>query len=140
VNTGTIVDASIIQAPSSTKNAAQARDPEMCQTKKGNQWYFGMKAHVGVDSKSKLIHAVVCHLRPGEPVHRAASLTAGLTGGTLSAASVHRATTTSNRPIRGQNGITTRSPRSASRRSSAKGARNSLVQTFPSRSPGRSSG
>ena len=47
------------QALSSTKNAAQARDPEMCQTKKGNQWYFGMKAHVGVDSKSKLIHAVV---------------------------------------------------------------------------------
>jgi IS5 family transposase len=59
VRTGTIVDATIIQAPSSTKNAAQARDPEMCQTKKGNQWYFGMKAHVGVDSKSKLIHAVV---------------------------------------------------------------------------------
>jgi transposase, IS5 family len=59
VSTGTIVDATIIQAPSSTKNAAQARDPEMCQTKKGNQWYFGMKAHVGVDSKSKLIHAVV---------------------------------------------------------------------------------
>ena len=43
VSTGTIVDATIIQAPSSTKNAAQARDPEMCQTKKGNQWYFGMK-------------------------------------------------------------------------------------------------
>src|SRR5881227_1408676 len=59
VSTGTIVDATIIQAPSSTKNAAQERDPEMCQTKKGNQWYFGMKAHVGVDSKSKLIHAVV---------------------------------------------------------------------------------
>ena len=59
VSTGTIVDATIISAPSSTKNAAQERDPEMCQTKKGNQWYFGMKAHVGVDSKSKLIHAVV---------------------------------------------------------------------------------
>src|SRR3954453_11381567 len=59
VSTGTIVDATIIQAPSSTKNATQQRDPEMCQTKKGNQWYFGMKAHVGVDSKSKLIHAVV---------------------------------------------------------------------------------
>jgi IS5 family transposase len=56
---GTIVDATIINAPSSTKNATKARDPEMCQTKKGNQWYFGMKAHVGVDSKTKLIHAVV---------------------------------------------------------------------------------
>jgi IS5 family transposase len=56
---GTIVDATIISAPSSTKNAEQARDPDMHQTKKGNQWYFGMKAHVGVDSKLKLIHAVV---------------------------------------------------------------------------------
>lgn len=56
---GTIVDATIINAPSSTKNADKARDPDMHQTKKGNQWYFGMKAHVGVDSKTKLIHAVV---------------------------------------------------------------------------------
>jgi transposase, IS5 family len=56
---GTIVDATIISAPSSTKNAEKARDPDMHQTKKGNQWYFGMKAHVGVDSKMKLIHAVV---------------------------------------------------------------------------------
>jgi IS5 family transposase len=56
---GTIVDATIINAPSSTKNAAKARDPEMHQTKKGNQWYFGMKAHLGVDSRTKLIHAVV---------------------------------------------------------------------------------
>ncbi len=59
VATGTIVDATIINAPSSTKNAAKARDPEMHQTKKGNQWYFGMKAHVGVDSRTKLIHAAV---------------------------------------------------------------------------------
>ena len=59
VSTGTIVDASIISAPSSTKNRNRARDPEMHQTKKGNQWYFGMKAHIGVDSKSKLIHSVV---------------------------------------------------------------------------------
>ena len=59
VSSGTIVDATIINAPSSTKNKAQARDPEMHQTKKGNQWYFGMKAHVGVDSKLKLIHSVV---------------------------------------------------------------------------------
>jgi IS5 family transposase len=58
VATGTIVDATIINAPSSTKNADKARDPEMHQTKKGNQWYFGMKAHLGVDSRSKLIHAV----------------------------------------------------------------------------------
>src|SRR5690242_14687344 len=58
VATGTIVDATIINAPSSTKNAEKARDPEMHQTKKGNQWYFGMKAHFGVDSRTKLIHAV----------------------------------------------------------------------------------
>ena len=59
VSTGTIVDATIINAPSSTKNQDKARDPEMHQTKKGNQWYFGMKAHIGVDSKTKLIHSVV---------------------------------------------------------------------------------
>ena len=59
VSTGTIVDATIINAPSSTKNQDGKRDPEMCQTKKGNQWHFGMKAHIGVDSKTKLIHSVV---------------------------------------------------------------------------------
>src|SRR5450432_4238679 len=59
ITTGTIVDATIIHAPSSTKNREQQRDPAMHQTKKGNQWYFGMKAHVGVDSKTKLIHTVV---------------------------------------------------------------------------------
>lgn len=59
VSTGTIVDATIITAPSSTKNKAKQRDPEMRPTKKGNQWYFGMKGHVGVDSKTKLIHSVV---------------------------------------------------------------------------------
>jgi transposase, IS5 family len=59
VSAGTIVDASIIHAPSSTKNQDQQRDPEMHQTKKGNQWYFGMKAHIGVDSRTKLIHSVV---------------------------------------------------------------------------------
>jgi IS5 family transposase len=58
VSTGTIVDATIIDAPSSTKNNDKARDPEMHQTKKGNQWYFGMKAHIGVDSQTKLIHSV----------------------------------------------------------------------------------
>jgi IS5 family transposase len=59
VSMGTIVDATIISAPSSTKNAAGERDPDMHQTKKGKQWYFGMKAHIGVDSKTKVIHAVV---------------------------------------------------------------------------------
>ncbi len=54
---GTIVDATIIAAPSSTKNADRARDPEMHQTKKGNQWYFGMKVHIGADSKSGLVHS-----------------------------------------------------------------------------------
>lgn len=55
---GTIVDATIIAAPSSTKNQDKARDPEMHQTKKGNQWHFGMKVHIGVDSRSGLTHSV----------------------------------------------------------------------------------
>jgi len=59
ITTGTIVDATIIQAPSSTKNREQQRDPAMHPTKKGKQWYFGMKAHGGVDSQSKLIHTAV---------------------------------------------------------------------------------
>jgi IS5 family transposase len=59
VNTGTIVDATIIGAPSSTKNADKARDPEMHQTRKGQQWYFGMKLHVGVDSQTGLTHSAV---------------------------------------------------------------------------------
>lgn len=54
---GTIVDATIINAPSSTKNQDGKRDPEMCQTQKGNQWYFGLKAHIGVDSDNKLVHS-----------------------------------------------------------------------------------
>ncbi|HEX6727329.1 MAG TPA: IS5 family transposase [Nitrospira sp.] len=58
VSHGTIVDATIIAAPSSTKNLQKERDPEMHQTKKGNQWYFGMKAHIGVDSQTMLIHSV----------------------------------------------------------------------------------
>jgi IS5 family transposase len=56
---GGIVDATIIAAPSSTQNADGERDPEMCQTKKGNQWHFGMKAHIGVDADSSLVHTVV---------------------------------------------------------------------------------
>lgn len=55
---GTIVDATIIQAPSSTKNADKQRDPDMRQTRKGQQWYFGMKAHIGVDVESGLVHTV----------------------------------------------------------------------------------
>lgn len=57
VATGTIVDATIVHAPSSTKNEQGKRDPEMHQVKKGNQWYFGMKAHVGVDSKQGIVHS-----------------------------------------------------------------------------------
>jgi len=59
ISNGTIVDATIISAPSSTKNKDQERDPEMHQTAKGKQWYFGMKAHVGVDSRTKLIHTIL---------------------------------------------------------------------------------
>ncbi len=55
---GTLVDATIIEAPPSTKNAGKSRDPEMHQTKKGNEWHFGMKAHVGVDADSGLVHSV----------------------------------------------------------------------------------
>jgi IS5 family transposase len=58
ISRGTIVDATIITAPSSTKDRQKERDPEMHQTKKGNQWYFGMKAHIGVDSQTKLVHSV----------------------------------------------------------------------------------
>jgi IS5 family transposase len=56
---GTTVDATLIAAPPSTKNRDGKRDPEMTQTKKGNQWYFGMKAHIGVDDQSGLVHTVV---------------------------------------------------------------------------------
>ena len=55
---GTVVDATLIAAPSSTKNEGKERDPEMHQSKKGNQWYFGMKAHIGVDADSGLVHTV----------------------------------------------------------------------------------
>jgi IS5 family transposase len=58
LKSGTIVDATIIAAPSSTKNKTSEGDPEMHQTKKGNQWYFGMKAHIGFDVESGLVHTV----------------------------------------------------------------------------------
>ena len=72
IATGTIVDATIIHAPSSTKNAKQERDPEMHQTRKGKQWYFGLKAHIGVDAKQGTVHSVAttaasvadCHMLP----------------------------------------------------------------------------
>jgi IS5 family transposase len=58
IQTGTIVDATIIHAPSSTKNEKKERDPEMHQTKKGNQWHFGLKAHIGVDAKEGHVHSL----------------------------------------------------------------------------------
>ncbi len=72
IATGTIVDATILHAPSSTRNASGERDPEMHQTRKGNQWYFGLKAHIGVDSKEGHVHSVAtsaasvadCHMLP----------------------------------------------------------------------------
>ena len=59
LKSGTVVDATLIAAPSSTKNSSGERDPEMHQTKKGNQWHFAMKAHIGVDAHSGLVHTVV---------------------------------------------------------------------------------
>ena len=59
LKTGTVVDASIIAAPSSTKNKDGQRDPEMHQTKKANHWHFGMKVHIGVDAQSGLVHSVI---------------------------------------------------------------------------------
>jgi transposase, IS5 family len=59
IQTGTIVDATILHAASSTKNQSKQRDPEMHQTKKGNQWYFGLKAHIGVDAKEGTVHTLV---------------------------------------------------------------------------------
>src|SRR6056297_1873111 len=58
LRSGTLVDATIIDAPSSTKNGAKARDPEMSSTKKGNDWFFGMKAHVGVDAQNGIVHSL----------------------------------------------------------------------------------
>ncbi len=59
LKSGTVVDATLIAAPSSTKNSSGERDPEMHQTRKGNQWHFGMKAHIGVDAESGLVHTVI---------------------------------------------------------------------------------
>ena len=74
---GTIVDATIIAAPSSTKNASGERDPEMHQTKKGNQWHHGMKAHIGVDAESGLVHSLVSTAANVGDVTQAGSLLHG---------------------------------------------------------------
>jgi len=69
IATGTIVDATILHAPSSTRNAKKQRDPAMHQTKKGNQWYFGLKAHIGVDSKEGTVHSVATSAANVSDVH-----------------------------------------------------------------------
>ena len=71
---GTIVDATLISAPSSTKNASGSRDPEMKQTKKGNQWYFGMKCHAGVDAGTGYIHSIEATAANAHDITQAASL------------------------------------------------------------------
>ncbi len=77
LRSGTIVDATIIHAPSSTKNQDKARDPEMHQTKKGNQYYFGMKAHIGVDAEGGLVHTVTTTAANAADVTQAANLLHG---------------------------------------------------------------
>lgn len=77
LKTGTVVDATIIAAPSSTKNKDRARDPEMHQTKKRNQWSFSMKAHIGVDAKSGLVHTVIGTAANVNDVTQAAALLHG---------------------------------------------------------------
>jgi len=77
LKTGTVVDATIIAAPSSTKNKDGERDPEMHQTKKGNQWHFGMKAHIGVDAESGLVHTVIGTAANVSDVTQAAALLHG---------------------------------------------------------------
>ena len=74
---GTIVDASIVEAPTSTKNRERGRDPEMHQTKKGNQWHFGMKAHIGVDAETGLTHGVAATAANVPDVTRAGELLHG---------------------------------------------------------------
>jgi IS5 family transposase len=69
IQTGTIVDASIIHAPSSTKNEKKQRDPAMHQTKKGNQWFFGLKTHIGVDAKEGHVHSVATTAANVSDVH-----------------------------------------------------------------------
>ena len=77
LKTGTLVDATLIAAPSSTKNKNGERDPEMHQAKKGNQWHFGMKAHIGVDADSGLVHSVIGTAANVNDVTQAAALLHG---------------------------------------------------------------
>ena len=77
LKTGTVVDATLIAAPSSTKNAQGERDPEMHQTKKGNEWHFGMKAHIGVDADSGLVHTVMGTAANAHDVTQAGALLHG---------------------------------------------------------------
>ncbi|MBK7120398.1 MAG: IS5 family transposase [Comamonadaceae bacterium] len=77
LKTGTVVDATLIAAPSSTKNDKGQRDPEMHQTKKGNQWHFGMKAHIGVDADSGLVHTVTTTPANAHDITQAAALLHG---------------------------------------------------------------
>jgi len=74
---GTVVDATLIAAPSSTKNSSGERDPEMHQTKKGNQWHFGMKAHAGVDADSGLVHTVTATAANAHDITQASELLHG---------------------------------------------------------------
>ena len=74
---GTIVDATIIAASSSTKNEGKTRDPDMHQTKKGNQWFFGMKAHIGVDAESGIVHSVVATAANAADITQAGALLHG---------------------------------------------------------------
>ena len=69
IGTGTIVDATIIHAPSSTQNSSGKRDPEMHQTRKGQQWYFGAKAHIGVDAREGHVHSVCTSAASVSEVH-----------------------------------------------------------------------
>lgn len=77
LKTGTVVDATLISAPSSTKNDKGERDPEMHQAKKGNQWHFGMKAHIGVDADSGLVHTVTTTAANAHDVTQAHALLHG---------------------------------------------------------------
>ena len=74
---GTLVDATIIEAPTSTKNKAKQRDPEMYQTKKGNQWHFGMKAHIGVDARTGLTHSLTTTAANEHDLNQASNLLHG---------------------------------------------------------------
>ena len=77
LKTGTVVDDTLISTPSSTKNRTGEREPEMHQTKKGNQWYQGMKAHIGADAESGLVHTVMTTAANGNDITQAHALLLG---------------------------------------------------------------